>query len=386
MKRDGLWRVIVPCLFLCITLLAGCDNENWNSEKIQPPEEGSGVKISVSAVEVHRGDLYIPIIATGTILPQYESRVGSKISGRVERIAVDEGDYVKGDEEIVRLDQSDILLNRQRATAELEMAKASLKEARLNVANLTKEKKRLTSLYERKVVSEKKYDDINTAFSMSVAKVDLASAQMERANVNIALASQSLKDSVIKTPFPGIVVKKYVNEGEIISPGTPLVWIMNIARVTAEVEIPEVKMLQLRKGIPADIALDALPDYRFQGRISRINARVDPVNRNFKVEIDIPNGKQLIKPGMFARIILKTDVRKNIVIVPQKALVTDNEGRDAVFTLNGERATSRRVTTGAFNADMAEIKKGLEVGEKVIIAGNYGLEDDTEVIAKIVTY
>jgi len=371
---------------LCITLLVGCDNENWNSEKIQPPEEGSGVKIRVSAVEVHRGDLYIPIIATGTILPQYESRVGSKISGRIERIAVDEGDYVKGDEEIVRLDQSDILLNRRRATAELEMAKASLKEARLNVANLTKEKKRLTSLYERKVVSEKRYDDINTAFSMAVAKMDLASAQMERANANISLASQRLKDSVVKTPFSGIVVKKYVNEGEIISPGTPLVWIMNIARIKAEVEIPEVKMLQLRKGILADVVLDALPDYRFHGRISRINARIDPVNRNFKVEIDIPNGKQLIKPGMFARITLKTNVLKNIVIVPQKALVTDNEGRDAVFVLKGEGVISRPVTIGAFNADMAEIKKGLEVGEKVIITGNYGLEEDTEVIANIVPY
>jgi len=376
----------VACLFLIIALLAGCDNEDWNSEKIQPPKEGSGVKIGVSAVEVHRGDLYIPIIATGTIRPRYESRVGSKIGGRIEGIAVDEGDYVRDGEEIARLDQSDILLSRRRAMAELKMAKASLKEANLNVANLTKEKKRLTSLYERKVVSEKRYDDITTAFSMAVAKVDLASAQMEGARANIALASQKLKDSVVTTPFSGIVVKRYVNEGEIIAPGTPLVWIMNIARVKAEVEIPEVKMLQLRKGILADVLLDALPDYRFQGKISRINARIDPVNRNFRVEIDIPNGKQLIKPGMFARITLKTDVRNDVVVIPQKALVTDSEGRDAVFILKDESVISRPVTIGAFNANMAEIKKGLDVGEKVIITGNYGLEEDTEVIAKIVTY
>ena len=80
MKKPGLLGVIVSCLFLYISLLVGCDNENWNPEKIQPPEKGSGVKIRVSAVKVHRGDLYVPIIATGTILPQYESRMGSKLS------------------------------------------------------------------------------------------------------------------------------------------------------------------------------------------------------------------------------------------------------------------------------------------------------------------
>jgi len=367
-------------------LLAGCDNENWNSEKIQRPDEAAGEKIRVGAVTVHRGDLSIPITATGTILPRYESRVGSKIAGRIEETTVEEGDYVRDNAAVVRLDQSDILLSRRMARAELAMAEASLKEARLNVANLTKERDRLTNLYERRVVSEKKYDDIQTAFSMAVAKVDIATAQMERAKTNIALASQKLSDSVVTAPFSGVVVKMYVNEGEIIAPGTPLVWIMHISRVRAEVEIPEVKLSQLRKGIPADVVLDALPDYRFEGTIARINGRIDPVSRHFTVEIDIPNTKGIIRPGMFARIVLKTDIHKDVIIVPHKALITDDRGRDAVFVLKKGRAMSRPVDIGAFNADMAEIQGGLDAGDQVIVTGNYGLEDNTEVIARIVPY
>jgi RND family efflux transporter MFP subunit len=371
---------------LHIALLVGCDNEDWNAEKILPPEEISEGTIQVSAVEVRRGDFYVPIIATGTILPQDESRLGSKIAGRIERITVDEGDYVTDDKEIVRFDRSDIILNRRMAVAELEMAEASLKEAKVNVANLKKEKDRLTSLYKRAVVSEKKYDDINASFSMAVARIDLVSAQIERAKANIALVSQQLKDSVVTSPFSGIVVEKYVNEGEVVSPGTPLVWIMNIARVIAEVGISEVNITQLRKGIVADVSLDALPDYRFQGTISRINARIDPVNRNFTVEIDIPNDKRLIKPGMFVRVTLKTDIHKDVVLVPHKALVTDSEGLDAVFVLKGEKVVSRPVIVGAFDSAMAEIKQGLHAEETVIVSGNYGLEQDTKVMATIVPY
>jgi len=385
-RKTGIWWFILQCMFLCMILLIGCDNENWNTEKIQPPKEDYDVKIQVSVVEVHRGALSVPIVVTGNILPQYESRVGFKIGGRIEKINAHEGDYVRGGEEIARIEQSDIILSQQRAEAELEMSKAALSEARLNLANLKKDKNRLTSLYERKAIAEQRYDDVITSYSMALAKVDLASAQMERAKADIALISQKLKDSVLSAPFSGMVVKRYFNEGEIVSPGTPLVWIMNTTRVKAEVEIPEIKLSQVRRGIMADVLLDALPDYRFQGSISRINARINPVNRNFSVEIDIPNGEHLIKPGMFARITVKTDVLDDVVVVPQKALVKDGEGRDSVFILKGERIALRPVTTGAFSVDMVEIKKGVDAGEKVVITGNYGLEEDTEVTARIVSY
>jgi RND family efflux transporter MFP subunit len=203
------------------------------------------------------------------------------------------------------------------------------------------------------------------------------------------MAKQQLRDSVIRAPFSGIVVKKFSNEAEIVSsvmPSRPILWLMKIDRVKVEVEIPDVKIMVVRKGTPVDVKIDALPGKLFEGNVSRVNAMVDPISRNFKVEIDIPNSKHIVKPGMFARITVKTDVVKDTIIVPQKALVVDDAGNDAVFVLNDNEAVIKRVTVGVSNANMVEIRDGLKDGEKVIVTGNYGLEEGTKVSPTVVTY
>jgi len=142
----------------------------------------------------------------------------------------------------------------------------------------------------------------------------------------------------------------------------------------------------VRKGTPVDVKIDALPGKLFGGNVSRVNAMVDPISRNFKVEIDIPNSKHIVKPGMFARITVKTDVVKDTIIVPQKALVVDDAGNDAVFVLDDNEAVIKRVTVGVSNANMVEIRDGLKDGERVIVTGNYGLEEGTKVSPTVVTY
>jgi len=283
---------LIPFLFIfiIIAVFSGCDDEDWNSKKILPPPGTKArVKIQVNVVKVRRGGIYSPIMATGTILPQEESRVGAKISGRIEKIFVYEGDEFEKGDILVRLDQKDFLIVEKRAKAELAVAKASLREADLNLGNLSREKERLARLYERKVISQQKYDDINTSCRMAAARVDLTAARLLEAEANLSMAKQQLGDSVIRAPFSGIVVKKFSNEAEIVSsvmPSRPILWLMKIDRVKVEVEIPDVKMMVVKKGTPVDVKIDALPGKLFRGKVSRVNAMVDPISRNFKVEID----------------------------------------------------------------------------------------------------
>jgi len=146
-------------------------------------------------------------------------------------------------------------------------------------------------------------------------------------------------------------------------------------------------MMVVGKGTPVDVKIDALPGKLFEGNVSRVNAMVDPISRNFKVETDIPNSEHMVKPGMFARITVKTDVVKGTIIVPQKALVVDDAGNDAVLVLNdNNEAVIKKVTVGVSNANMVEIRDGLKDGEKVIVTGNYGLEEGTGVNPTVVTY
>jgi len=387
--KSGLIPFLV--IFIIIAVFSGCDDEGWNSKKILPPQGTKArVKVQVNVVKVRRGDIYSPIMATGTILPQEESRVGAKISGRIEKIFVDDGDEFEKEDILVRLDQKDFLIVEKRVKAELAVVRASLREAELHLGNLSREKERLARLYERKVISQQKYDDINTSCRMAAARVDLTAARLLEADANLSMAKQQLRDSVIRAPFSGVVAKKFSNEAEIVSsvmPSRPILWLMKIDRVKVEVEIPDVKMMVVRKGTPVDVKIDALPGKLFEGNVSRVNAIVDPISRNFKVEIDIPNSEHMVKPGMFARITVKTDVVKGTIIVPQKALVVDDAGNDAVLVLNdNNEAVIKKVTVGVSNANMVEIRDGLKVGEKVIVTGNYGLEEGTGVSPTVVTY
>ncbi len=387
--KSGLIPFLV--IFIIIAVFSGCDDEGWNSKKILPPQGTKArVKVQVNVVKVRRGDIYSPIMATGTILPQEESRVGAKISGRIEKIFVDDGDEFEKEDILVRLDQKDFLIVEKRVKAELAVVRASLREAELHLGNLSREKERLARLYERKVISQQKYDDINTSCRMAAARVDLTAARLLEADANLSMAKQQLRDSVIRAPFSGIVAKKFSNEAEIVSsvmPSRPILWLMKIDRVKVEVEIPDVKMMVVGKGTPVDVKIDALPGKLFEGNVSRVNAMVDPISRNFKVETDIPNSEHMVKPGMFARITVKTDVVKGTIIVPQKALVVDDAGNDAVLVLNdNNEAVIKKVTVGVSNANMVEIRDGLKDGEKVIVTGNYGLEEGTGVNPTVVTY
>ncbi len=379
-------RVAIMAAAGLFALSIGCDNDSWNSEKIQPPPPGSRVRIQVEAVTVHRGDVYAPILATGTLCPFMESKISAKVSGRIERIFVDEGDKVEEGQVLAHLEQRDFELARKSALAQRDMIRATAKEAELNLKNMTREKERMESLYKSKVVSEKAYDDAATAFSMAQARSDGLEAQFKAAEADLELAERRLQDSRIRAPFPGFIAERFANEGEIVSTGTPFFLVMNIDTVKAEVRIPEIELTRVFLGIPVDVELDALPGRRFEGTVSAINPSIDPVNRNFTIKIDIPNKGQVIKSGMFARITVKTDISRNVPIVPEKALVTDSAGKDAVFVLEGATAILKPVTTGASGKGVVEIRQGIAEGEKVLVTGNYGLADRSEVEARVVGY
>lgn len=371
---------------ILLALSSGCDDENWRSEKIQPPEAGSRVRIQMEVVDVRRGDVYSPIRATGTVVPDIEAKVSAKVSGRIEVVAVDEGDRLSEGQLIARLEQRDFELAYKNALAQRDMVKASARESTLNLTNVTREKLRIENLYQRKVVSQQSYDDAVPAYRMALARVDVLEAQSKAAIADLELARHRLEDSRVTAPFSGYVPEKYVNEGECISPGMPIVTIMNIDQVKAEVKAPEMELTRVALGIPVDLEIDAPEDHRFEGKISAINARVDPISRNFTVKIKIPNPKHLIKSGMFARITIKTDIIRDVPVVPERALVVDAQGGNAVFMLENGKARRRSVTVGVRGEGIVQIKEGLARGETILVSGNYGLTDGSEVDAREVGY
>jgi len=370
-----------------LTLLAGCGSSGSEPKKMHSPEESRApAAVHADVVEVRRGDVSRPLVITGTILPAQESNIGAKIAGRIERILVEEGMPVRQGAIIFRMEQRELDMAEKAARAGLAMAEASLREATLTLENVTRDKERMARLYETRTISRQKYDDITTAHALALNRIDLAKAHQSEADANLNLALQRLRDAAVTAPFSGMVVKKYVNEAEVVGAGVPVIAIMNIDRVKAEVEIPENHLTVVRRGAAVDVALDALSQEVFRGTVSRLNTRVNPQSRSFKAEIDIANPGQRIKPGMFARITIATDIVRNAIVLPSRALVTDERGNAAVFVVKNDRAVSRRIRPGLADDSLIEVREGLTAGERVVVAGNYGMEENTLIAPRNVSY
>jgi len=369
-----IWIVIGLAL-----LMWGCQNSD-SEDKITPP----GIKVveppTVKVVTVKRGDISVPLVATGTIFPEYESKIGPKISGTIEIVYVDEGDKVQKGQPLVQLDQQNLLIVVRQGQAAVRVAEAQLKEAEVKVENLKKERERLANLLKKNVISQQKYDDIDTAYSMAVTGIEVIRAQILSTRENLAMAEQKLSDTVIIAPFSGLIVKRFINQGEFVStmPPSPLFLIMNIDKVKTEIGLPEIHIARIHIGNPVEITVDTYPGIIFRGKVSTINPMVDPVSRAFIVKVEIPNKDHRLKSGMFARAKIYPAIHKGALIVPFKS-VMKRAGTAVVFVIEGNTVRLRAVTPGITNKREIEVIDGLQEGEGVVIEGHYGMADKTEV-------
>jgi RND family efflux transporter MFP subunit len=373
------YSVFIRIVIGLMLLICGCQNSG-SEEKITPNVSKAVEPATVKVVAVKRGDISVPISATGTIFPEHESKIGPKISGTIEKVFVDEGDKVNKGQILVQLDQENLLIAVRQGQAAVRVAEAQLKEAEVKVGNLRKERERLANLFKKNVISQQKYDDIDTAYSMALTGVEVIRAQILSCRENLAMAEQKLRDTVIIAPFSGLIVKRFINQGEYVStmPPSPLFLIINIDKVKTEIGLPEVHLARINIGNPVEIAVDTYPGITFKGKISMINPMVDPVSRAFKVKVEIPNKDHRLKSGMFARVKIYPKIHRNTLIVPFKSVMR-REGNTVVFVIDGNTVRLKAVTPGINNEREIEVIDGLKEGEEVVVEGHYGMADKTKV-------
>jgi len=399
-------------------MLWGCNSSSQQSET-DDVQKTDAVRVTpVKTVAAHVGRMVNTITTTGTVFAIREARISPKVSGRIAAILVKEGDLVDANQELVRLEQQDFLLAQHRADAALGIAKAALQQllagarkediqqaqaalsqAQAALEEAQSEYERAQSLYDDKVASQQMFDAAKARYTIAEQSVrmaaenlkkaqagptaqdiQLAKARIREAEVGLEIAEQQLQDSALLSPFAGIVADKAVNEGEMVSPLSPLTILHIVAIDTVKIEcaIPEREMSRVQIGSEATIEADAYPGERFPGQISVISPVVNPASRTFTATIEIPNADHRLKPGMFARVQIVTDVHENVIVIPRAAL-TFADGKDVVFVAREATAAVRQVTPGLRDDQFVEIVQGLQAGENVIIEGNYGLTDGAKV-------
>jgi len=337
------------------------------------------VKVKVEAARL--GPIRTTIHVTGTVKAAQEAKLGTKVSGRVERVEVGEGDKVKQGDALVVLEQTDFELSVKEAEAAVKNAKASVAVAGVSLDKANRDFVRFAKLHKQSVISEQSYEDVDTAKHVAEGSLELARAGLAQARVRLEAARLQLSDSVVRAPFAGVVVGKMTNEGEFVGAGgSPLVWLMDLSSVKIDVGVPEEHSGRVSVGQGANISVDAFPNETFAGKVIRVNPRVDAKSRSFNVQLEINNSDpdHFLNSGMFTRIALVTGSKPNAVIVPDKALVTV-EGKRLLYVVEGSLARSRQIEVGASDDGNVEIVSGVKPGELVIVEGNWALTDGQEV-------
>ncbi len=195
------------------------------------------------------------------------------------------------------------------------------------------------------------------------------------------------KKASIKSPFNGIVIKKFLDEGSQVEPSVspmmrvPVIMVANIDTIKVLVNVSEKYLGKLREKTEAKIKVDAYPDEIFLGEVTRIAPLVDLTTRTAEVEVRVPNKEHRLKPGMFARVSIILEKKEDALIVPIKAVLNEN-GCNFVFVDNDNVAHKKEVKTGIYQKDSVEIVEGLKEADWVIIEGNYGLKDGAKVEIK----
>jgi len=319
----------------------------------------------VKSVEVKKGAITVKLEETGEIKPIRETEIKSKISGKIIKYYVEEGDFVKVGDQIADIEPD------YNQAEQISRVKDNLELAKIRLENRKQDLKDIQKLFEDNFASVKQLEN---------AQDDLKEAEI---NYNSAFQQYDLvreiesEDNVSKliSGSSGTIIQKLVEEGELVisntgsvSAGTVVLKLADLRQMVVETRISEIDISKIYKGQKANISVDAYPYRTYEGKIIKIAAMaIDYSNvKVFPIEIEIVDVDEKLKPGMTANVTIIGEKRKDILVIPIRAIFADEEGSDIVYkVVNDSIADSILVKTGLNDFQKVEIIEGLEEGMKI---------------------
>lgn len=292
----------------------------------------------------HRIEVPQTKVYTATVEAENINNIAPSTPNRIKKINVEVGDHVRRGQELVVLDN------------------ASIDQLRINLEQTERDYNRAVQLLEIGSGTQQSVDQLK-------AQLDAARVQYNNLKENTILCS----------PITGVVTARNYDPGDMTG-SLPVLTVGQLTPVVkVMINVSENDMSKLKVGQPVDVTFDAFPGETFSGKVQRIYPTVDTATRTFQVEVRIANAKEIIKPGMFARVSIDLGSKENVV-VPDRALVKQTgSGNKYVYVLNGNTVSYERVEVGQRLDDAYELLSGIEDGDTVVITGQTRLADGIEV-------
>ena len=411
MSRAGLWAASIVGVALIgfavwQYLPAGEESEQSEangspaqSASFQPPPAGS---VSVTAGRAIRGQLIMRITANGIAEAQRLLRVTSEVQGTIDHVAVEEGAWVEAGTPLVSVNDFELLLTRDQREEALLNAVMNFADDQLEIPGADGLGRDRTDTAEsatdflRRMISDAGYATLRAQPQLEerlaqLTRADLyaALAQLTAQRVALEQAELNVARTKIAAPFGGQVAgidatggpnsKSWPVVGQKVNAGTELMMLVDPDPIHLRVEVIESEISFVREGRRAEVTFQALPGETFTGTIEAIDAVVDSQRKTLSVLVTLPNPDHRLKPGMFAHVVLETEIFEDRLLVPSNAVLVRDTDRPLVFVVKNGRAQWAYITRGLQNDDWVEVLDGVVEGDQVVTSGHFTLAHDTPV-------
>jgi RND family efflux transporter MFP subunit len=304
------------------------------------------------------------LTASGYVVAQRKAEVASKATGRLVYLGFREGDKVKKDQIIARIENADM-------EAALAQAKANLAVSEAEFNDATKSLERTKQLFTRNLASQADVDAAQFRYDRVVASIAANEAGVKAAQVNV-------ENTFIRAPFDGTILTKNADVGEVVAPfaagassRVSIVQLADMSSMEVEADVSESNLEKVSINQPCEIALDAYPDRKYQGSVAKIVPTADRAKATVMTKVKFDNLDKYVLPEMSCKVrfltkdISSTEQRPPVPAVALSAVTTRN-GKRVVFVIKDDRINETPVETGNIFGTMVEIQSGISMNDKVV--------------------
>lgn len=361
--------------------------------------------IRIYLEEVEHRDISRLVKASGEIDPRIKVNLSAHVIARIEKLFVEEGDSIEVGDPVLELEKEAFVAIRDRAVAELSIARSRLRQAEIELEDNDLKLQRMQRLADEMVISSEQLESAQLQHKSAELKLEQSREAVIQAQASLDKAEDDLSKTTIFAPLSGRVIELRAEEGEVVvsgtmnNPASVIGIIADLSEILAVVDVDETEVAFLELGQSTELDVDALPDSTYTGRVVEIGSSGFQRNRQpdvtfFKVKVllDVPD--EVLRPGMSVRARINTAEQTDVLVAPIQAVVdrpplpdeeaAEEKGDEAVeeqdeirvvFVVDDEVARQRAVETGLSDETHVEIVSGLEAGEKVVTGPYRSLKD-----------
>jgi membrane fusion protein (multidrug efflux system) len=336
-----------PLLIGVLVLVGFLAYINWPQTEAEQQRRGGATPVVTETVSMQ--PFAVVIEALGTAQANESVEITAQQAEIVTAVLFDDGDQVEQGKRLVELNS--------------RAEQARVNELDINLAEAQRQLLRIEGLAKERAASQQLLDEQQARVDALVAQLDVAKAE--------------LNELQVVAPFSGKLGIRAVSVGSLVRPGDVITTLDDISRVKVDFNISEAHLARVARGQTVSATSVAYPGQIFTGKVSNIDARLDPVTRSIKVRAIIDNAKGTLRPGMLLHITVQRQMLETLV-VPEKALIP-NQDKQFVFVVKDGTAESREVVVGERRPGVVQIISGLSAGEQIVTEGTLRLRDGASV-------